>query len=66
MTNAILKMSQELAAEITEEVKHITARLQSENLSQFDIAELARVKKELNKERIKALGLFLIEGGKYE
>lgn len=56
-SNSALEMGRELNREIIEELKQI----EEEN------PEVARdLKKELNKDRIKALGLTLIRGGKYE
>lgn len=62
----IRQMSLELAAEIAEEVKVINARLESGELTAKQIKGQIEIKKELNKERIKALGLYLIQGGKEE
>lgn len=47
----VTKMGQELNRDIVEQLKNLDP-------SQFDI------RKELNKERIKALGMFFIQGGK--
>lgn len=66
MKNTIQQMSRELAAEISEEVKRINERLQSGELSQSQIKGQLEAKRELNQERIKALGFTLIKGGKYE
>lgn len=66
MQNVLLNLSRELAAEITEEVKIINLNLTSGDLSQSQIKGQLAYKKLLNADRIKALGLFLIEGGKYE
>lgn len=66
MNEAITQMSQELARDITEEVKLINARLVSGTLTEQQIMGQVKAKKELNKERIKALGMVLIKGGKYE
>jgi hypothetical protein len=64
MKNSIRTMSLELAREISDEVKRINERLQSGELSQAQIKGQLEAKRELNKERIKALGLTLIQGGK--
>lgn len=53
MTEVVKKMGFELAADIVKEVKELKP----------DQKEL---RKQLNKERIKALGLTLIQGGKAE
>ncbi len=64
MKNTLRQMSLELAREISDEVKRINERLQSGELSQSQIKGQLEAKRELNKERIKALGLTLIQGGK--
>lgn len=57
-------MGQELNRDIVEEVKVINDRLQSGKLTDEQVKRQMEVKKELNKQRIVALGLKLIPGGK--
>lgn len=58
------KLGQELNRDIVEEVKLINARLTSGELTDKQVTRQLEVKKELNKQRISALNLKLIQGGK--
>lgn len=64
MYNILRKLDLELARDITEEVKAINGRLQSGTLTETQIKRQLEVKHELNKQRIKRLGLKLIQGEK--
>jgi hypothetical protein len=64
MKRAVKEMSQELARDLSEEVKAIKVKLETEKLSQSLRDYLTESRKELNKQRIKALGFTLIQGGK--
>lgn len=65
MNNRLMEMAQDLNRDIVKEVKAINARLTSGTLTEAQIKGQMEAKRELNKQRISALGLFLIPGGKY-
>lgn len=66
MKQTIKQMSQELARDLSEEVKAIKVKLETEKLTSYNKEYLVSLKKELNQQRIKALGFTLIQGGKNE
>lgn len=66
MNAVVQELGQELNRSIVEEVKVINARLTSGELTEAQIKGQLQTKKLLNQERIAALGLYLIPGGKYE
>lgn len=64
MNDIIKQLSRELASDISKEVKLINKRLESGELSRSQIKGQLEAKRELNRQRIKTLGLYLIQGGK--
>jgi hypothetical protein len=59
-----MKQALKMARELSEEVKAIKVVLETEGMSERRRQNLLETRKELNKERIKALGFTLIQGGK--
>ena len=62
--NVVQRMGQSLNRDIVEEIKLINAKLTSGELLAAEVERQLQIKKELNKERIKALGMYIIQGGK--